>query len=569
METAMILLPEKYLPSILQRQTYIFLFFSFLFFILICRLLYLQVYCQEYYEKQAFQQHWKKQTLEAPRGSILDRHGVVLAMSVPSFSCHANPRLIQNPDKTATILSKIFSLSKETILSSITHPKRRFVWIKRKISSKEKELVEKEKISGIGFVEEQKRVYPHQHLASHILGFADIDQKGLEGIELTFQSELAGQDGFQWTLKDGRTRQHRILLPDAPTQKMVLGIDVYLTLDIRMQAIVEKELDDVMEKYKALGAACVLLDVNTAEVLALSSRPTFNPNVYQKSPRENWRNKAISDAFELGSVMKPLIVAAGLAEKKVSPQTIIDCGPGWCRIIPGRTLRDSHPCGKISVEEVLIQSSNIGSAKIGIILGKQKLYAYLSSLGFGKKTNIELQGESIGILKTPEKWSDFTLTSVPMGHEITATPLQMTAAYLTLAGDGIYRKPSIIHKIQYKDGTCLYKEPPSEYLQIFPPSLLPKMREILHAVVQKGTARRANIKELSIAGKTGTAQKIVNGQYSHSKHIAVFVGFAPADNPAYCALVMVDEPQGASYGGTVSAPVVTNILKHCCYYAKQ
>lgn len=554
--------------NIHQREMHLVSFLIFLFILLSIRLFYLQIIRHNYYKEQAFQQHWKKQILPARRGCIYDRNGNVLALSIPAFSCHANPKLVKNPEETAKILASILNLSIEKVLSLITHPTRRFVWIKRKITNEEKESVEKEKLPGIAFTEESKRVYPNKSLAAHIIGFCDMDQRGLEGIEASFQEELSGKDGLQWTLKDGRTKQHRIHLPEAPYLQASHGGDVYLNIDIHQQAIVEQELDNVMKKQEAKGAACVLLDVKTAEVLALASRPTFDPNDYKNVPRENLRNKAISDAFELGSVMKPFVVSAGLAEKKITVDTMIDCGPGYCKIIPGRVLHDSHKIGVVPVTEVLKQSSNIGSAKIGMMLGKEKLYQYLTNLGFGKKTDIEISGESIGILKNVQRWTDFSMTSIPMGHEICVTPLQMVTAYVTIAGDGIYRKPSLVRKIQYHDGTILYKDMTDSSHFVFDSSLVKKMCEILRSVVTDGTAKQANIKDLAIAGKTGTAQKLdSHGKYVHNKHVATFVGFAPADNPILCTLVMVDEPKHGSYGGTVSGPVVANILRSCYYYA--
>lgn len=558
-----------YQKEMFKRSLWIFLLAFLGILVLLGRLFWIQVLEHEKYKQQAFQQHWTHKKIPARRGDILDRNGVALAMSVPAYSCYCDPKMVKDAAYAAKKLSSVLAIEEETLLSEILNSKKRFVWLKRYLDKETGNKIQSFKLAGVQILKESKRVYPHGRLACHVLGFTGNEENGLEGVEGNFQPELSGEDGFQWELKDGRLAKPKIYAPHAPAKKPINGANIYLTIDMIMQSIVEKELQNAVQQYQAKGACGVLLDARTAQVLALASFPDFDPNAFSSFPRETWRNKAITDAYELGSVMKPLVVAAALNEKITTLDTKIFCHHGAYRIIPGRTLHDTHGYGELTVAEVLIKSSNIGTTKIGMQMGSQTLCHYLELLGFGKKTGIELPGESTGLLKPASKWTNFTLTSVPMGHEIGATSLQMAVSYLPIAGDGIYRPPTIIQKIVYPDGTTLHRYQSPEIKKLYSLSLVKEMQQVLRSVVQKGTAQKANIKNVAIAGKTGTAQKLdSSGKYSHEQYISVFVGFAPFDNPRLCALVMVDEPQGAYYGGTVSAPPVANILKKCLFYEK-
>ncbi|NUM35777.1 MAG: penicillin-binding protein 2 [Candidatus Brocadiae bacterium] len=558
-----------YQNEMAQRSLGIFFLIIFAILFLIGRLFWIQVLEHEKYKQQAFQQHWIHKEIPAKRGDILDRNGIILATSIPTYSCYCDPKMIKDVHGAAKKLSPVLEMEEDKLVPFLTHPKRRFVWLKRFLDKETSQKIQSFKIAGVQTIKETKRVYPHGKLASHVLGFTGNEENGLEGVEANFQAELSGENGFQWELKDGRLAKPKIYDPYSPMKKPVNGADIYLTIDHIMQSIVEKELQDAVSRYEAKGACAVLLDAKTAQILALASLPDFDPNDFRSFPRSTWKNKAIADAYELGSVMKPLVVASALSEKLVSMDTTIFCHHGSCKIIPGRTLRDTHGYGDLTVAEILIKSSNIGTTKIGMQMGAKTLCHYLELLNFGKKTGVELPGESPGILKPAHKWTNFTLTSVPMGHEICATPLQMAASYLPIAGDGIYRPPSIVEKVVYPDSKTLHRYQSPDIKKIYSGQTIKEMQQVLRLVVEKGTAQKANIKKVEIAGKTGTAQKLDStGGYSHEHYISVFVGFAPYKNPTLCALVMVDEPKGAYYGGTVSAPPVANILKQCIFYEK-
>lgn len=555
----------EYCRHIHQRSTLVLLIVILGFIGLGFRLAWIQLIEHEEYKKQALQQHWVKKELPAKRGTIYDRNRQILAISIPCFSCYADPKMITNPQKVAQELQTILQLDESFLLRQLSDPRRRFVWIKRFLSDEQTQMMQAMRIPGIFFLPESKRCYPQGKLAAHVIGFVGLDQNGLEGIEAVFQKQLAGQDGATWVLKDGRKARWNIHSFEAQEQPPQNGLDVILTIDIRLQEIVEEELANGMEKYQAKFGAVVLLSAKTSEVLAMASYPTFDPNCYMQSPVETWRNHAIADAYELGSVMKPFTIAAALSEKIVTEETVIFCNHGKCRILPQRVLHDTHGYGDLSVAEVLVHSSNIGTVKVGMMLGKEKLADSLHQVGFGQKTGIELPGETIGILKPAPKWTDFTLTSVPMGHEICATPIQMATAYATLANDGQYRRPTLLRELQFPNNT-IWQPPIQPPRLVYQPSISSTLRPILRAVVQRGTAQKANIKGVEIAGKTGTAQKLVNGQYSHSNYLSVFAGFAPFDDPDLCAIVMLDEPQGAYYGGTVAAPVIANTFKRSLYH---
>lgn len=558
---------HDYIQGIHQRASIICLLVILSFLGLSIRLAYIQLFQHEEYKKQALQQHWVKKELLAKRGTIFDRNQVILAITVPSTSCYADPKMIKNSTEVAQALQPLLQSDQAKLLQQLSDSRRRFVWLKRFLSDDQTKAIQALRLPGIYLVPEDKRCYPHGQLAAHVIGFVGMDQQGLEGAEASFDAQLAGEDGFTWSLKDGRKAKWNIHSPQAPEQPAQNGADVVLTLDIRLQEIVEEELTAGATKYQAKAAAAILMDAKTGEVLAMTSYPTYNPNQFMQADPATWRNHAIADAYELGSVMKPFTIAKALSENVVTTDTIIFCNHGKCRILPGRVLNDSHGYGDLSVAEVLVHSSNIGTVKVGMMLGSQRLANSLQQVGFGKKTEIELPGETEGILKPGEKWNDFTLTSVPMGHEICVTPIQITTAYLALANDGQYRRPTILKEIRLPNGET-WKPQPVLPQPIYPPSIPPTLRPILRDVVLRGTAQKANIKGVAIAGKTGTAQKLVDGQYSHTYYLSAFVGFAPSDDPQLCAFVMLDEPQGAYYGGTVAAPVIANIFKRSLLHRK-
>jgi cell division protein FtsI/penicillin-binding protein 2 len=561
---------KSYHAEIIKKSRIVLLFLMGALIFLILRLFWIQVVQHKEYKELALRQHWRKKLIRAERGQIRDRHGRLMAISVPGFSCYTDPKMVKDKEKTAEKLSFILKIAKSKLVKQLSHPKRRFVWLTRLLSEEKAREIKQLRLPGIYLQKEPRRLYPYGTLAAHILGFVSLDHEGVEGVESSFNPELRGKDGFTWEIQDGRMARWEIYSPQAPSQWPQNGATIYLTIDTVLQHFLEAELEKAVEMHHAVGGAAILLEVRTGDVLAMASRPIYDPNRFREYSSKTWRNKAISDVHELGSVMKPLILAAALSEGVLSTDTMVDCGKGACRIIPGRILHDTHPYGNLTARDVIVKSSNIGIARIGLMLGPQKIYHYLTNVGLNQKTGIELPGEGVGILKPAARWNNFTLTSVPMGHEICATPLEMVAAYNTLAGDGIYRPPAIISKMEYPDGAVLYRYQPGELKRVYPREVAKSMRQILRGVVESGTAKRANIKEVCVAGKTGTAQKLAKtGGYSSSDYLAVFVGFAPADSPTLCCLVMVDTPKNFHTGGVVAAPVVAHILKNALSHIKR
>lgn len=531
---------------------------------LTARLFWLQVVCHGEYQKKALGQHWSKEVLPARRGEIRDRHGALLAISQTGYSCYGDPSRVQEPERAAGELSLVLGIPEAQILSRLSQKDRKFVWLKRRLTAGETERIRSLRMPGICLKKEPCRFYPHGSLAAHVVGFVGIDHHGLEGVEASFCRELSGEDGIAWTLEEGRMTSAGLYSPDAPSRPPVHGATVYLTIDIAFQRILEEELDQIVEKYDPVSAAGVLIEVASGEVLAMSSRPTFDPNSFDKSAPETWRNVAIADAYEMGSVMKPFVVAAALSEHLLAEDTVIFCHNGLYRTAFGRTHRDTHRYGDLTVAEIVIKSSNIGMSIIAQKMGKERVHHYLSRLQFGNKTGISLPGEAKGDFKPLSEWSEYTLTSVPMGHEVCSTAIQMAAAYNVLAGDGVYWPPRIVDKIVYADGKTAYGYPPAAVVRIYPSSIVLSMQKILRRVVEAGTAKQANVRLVSVAGKTGTAQKYDPAlhSYSNSRHVAAFAGFAPADKPRFCCVIVVDEPKGASAGGTVSAPSVARVLEN-------
>lgn len=559
------IIQKPYQQEMVKRARWVVTILTLCFVGLIVRLLWVQLLQHPLYRERAFQQHWAKQELEARRGEIRDRFGVLLSMSQEGYSLYTDPREVKNAAATAQQLAPLLEMEEAKLCERLSHPSRRFVWLKRLLTPEKTKQVQALKLPGIYARPEPRRVYPNGTLAAHVLGFTNVDHQGLEGVEASFDQELTGTDGFTWVLRDGKLARLGIYSPEAPVQPSCDGATVYLTIDTATQSILEAELDRVVAEFHPTGIAGILIEAATGEIRAMASRPTFDPNRFADAPPENWRNMVLANAYEVGSVMKPFVVAAALAQNLVTADTVVFCHNGAYRIIPGRVIHDVHPYGNLTVGEIIVHSSNIGTAIIGQHLGAEQVFSYLDRLGFGRRTGITLPGEASGLLKPLAQWTSFTLTSVPMGYEVCVTPLQMATAYTVLANDGVYIPPAIVRKLVYPDGTVQRREQPAQPQRIYPAQVATTVRTMLRDVVERGTARQANVIIIQIAGKTGTAHKLdANGQYSTSKYISVFAGLAPAENPRYCCVILVDEPQGSHYGGTVAAPAVGRVLQEVC-----
>jgi cell division protein FtsI (penicillin-binding protein 3) len=504
--------------------------------------------------KLAEDEYLNEVRLPARRGNIYDRHGKPLAVSVDVPSVYANPMAVQDPRGAATQLARLLSVSKETLYQRLAS-ERMFVWVERQVSPDVAEKVVALGLAGVGITKESRRFYPNKETGAHVVGFAGLDAKGLEGIERALDNELAGEPQVVEALRDARGKP--VLAAGLADDERTAGADVTLTLDLQIQHAAEAALAAAVKEHQAKGGTAIVLDVATAELLAVAVEPSFNPNAASEFGPERRRNRALTDVFEPASTMKPLTVAAALDAKVIAPNVKIFCENG-AYTIGTHTITDGHPSGWLTLEGILQKSSNIGAAKIGETLGRARLSRYLDALGFGKRTGLRYPGETPGMLRDAATWSDVGVATISYGHGIAVSAVQLAAAYRALAADGVWRQPTLVKRIEGADGATL--EAPAER-RVYASATARAVGKLMESAVGDGTGWRAQIAGYRVAGKTGTANKIdpVAGGYSNDKTVAVFAGFVPADRPAVVIVVAVDEPQEAHQGGQVAAPAFAQI----------
>ncbi len=510
-------------------------------------------------------QHSLVVEIKQNRGRILDRNMKELAMNIKVPSIYAVPRIIRDKEEMARTLSKILDKDKAFIMSRIERDKA-FVWLKRHASQKEADAIRDMKSQKLGIVYENKRLYPNGELFANIIGFCDIDNQGIEGIEMIHDKFLKGRTGYRFTKRDALGRE--VVAFEEKLVPPVDGANITLTIDQYIQYLTERSLDEAFKKWKAKGASAVVMNPNTGEILAMANRPTFNPNesISAGDPAER-RNRAITDIYEPGSVFKIVTAAAAFDAGKVSIADQFNCEKGTWQITRSRVIHDVHPYGMLTFPQVMQKSSNIGTVKIAMRLGEKGLYEYIRKFGFGQQTGIDLPGEVNGIVHPLNKWSKISITSVPYGQEVAATGMQMLNAVSVIANGGRLVRPFMIREIKDNEGVVLKQTEPMVRQMVVEPETAEVINEMLQLVVgEGGTGKAAAIKGIKVAGKTGTSQKLENGTYSHSKHVGSFVGYAPADNPMLAMLVVIDEPRGAYYGGVVAAPVFQEVIEDSLRY---
>jgi len=502
-------------------------------------------------------------TVDIPplRGAILDRNGKGLAINLKVPSIYVVPRLVpaKEKERLAKKLAEALSLPRPFVRERLERDKS-FVWLKRRVTSEEARLVERFAHSAIGILYEYKRFYPHGSLAANLIGFTNVDNQGIEGIERMAEGELRGKPGKRFTRRDALGREIKAF--EERTIPVLDGHRIVLTIDQYLQYVTERALDRAFRKWKAKGAAAVLMNPETGEILAMAVRPTFDPNSPGDFPLENYRNRVLTDLFEPGSVFKIVTAAAVLSERKVKMTERINCEQGeWSWGL--KTLHDVHEYGWLVFPEVLIKSSNIGTVKLALRLKPDTLYRYIQMFGFGKKTGIDLEGEVSGFVRPPSQWSKTSPYAVPIGQEVTVTTLQLARAISLIANGGYLIKPHVIDHIEDVHGVTLHQDRNSPEGPRLEPAVVEVLKEILWRVTAEGTGKNARVKGIPVAGKTGTAQKILaNGRgYSHSNFMSSFIGFAPADHPLLSMVVLVDDPKPLYYGGTVAAPVFSEVIE--------
>ncbi|WP_432822421.1 penicillin-binding protein [Trichloromonas sp.] len=537
------------------------------FSFIVVRAFQLQVLGQEEWRKRADRQHQKVISLTPKRGTIYDQSGEELALSVEVDSIYVEPQKVTDPDRVANVLASALSLSKSSIQAKIKSNKN-FLWLKRQITEREGQKIRSEELDGIGFIKEHQRFYPNSEIGAHVIGFTGIDPKGLEGLELGYDSVILGQGGYLVVERDALGRG--MGSGDKVVEGEQGGADLFLTLDKNIQYVAEKELAEGVAKVGAKGGSVVVIDPRTGRILAMANQPVYNPNAIGSYRPAQWRNRAICDTYEPGSTMKIFLMAAALNEGLVKPESIIDCEKGSFAV-GGRVIHDHHAYGKITAAEVIKVSSNIGSAKLGKALERNRLYRYLTDFGFGSATGIDLPGESTGLLREPSAWFEIDLAAISFGQGVTVSPLQLARATAAIANDGTLMSMPIVEKIVNDRGEVVEHRKPEVVRQVVSAEVAQQVRDMMAlAVGDGGTGTLAAVPGFVVAGKTGTAQKVdpVTGGYSVDKRVASFVGMVPAEAPQLVVLVVVDEPAKHVYGGLVAAPVFSKIATQALRYLK-
>lgn len=530
---------------------------------LLIRVLYLQIARSYSLTLLAKKQHTAVLELQPSRGTIYDRNMRPLAVSLNLESVFANAREVTDKRAAAKKLAAAMGLSEQYVYARVNRDKG-FIWIKRKLSPAEAAKVKRLNIKGIEFLKEPKRVYPNNYLASQLVGYAGTDNRGLEGLELRYDEYLKGSPGYRATLRDARRRE--IASFEYEYYPAVDGLDLVLTIDDIIQNIAERELDWAVKKFHPIGACIVVMDPKTGDILAMSSRPTYDLNSFQRAGAENRRNRAVTDMYEPGSMFKIVAASAALEEKKVKLNDRFYCENGAWSHGGGKVLHDHTPHGWLTFRQVIEKSSNIGTVKVAIKLGGDNLYKYIKRFGFGDLTGIDLPGEIPGFIRPPSKWSGTSIYAIPMGQEVTVSPIQMACAMSAIANGGRLMRPRVIQAIQDKHGEIIKEFQPETVREVLSKETAAAMRDILGRVVTDGTGQYAKVEGYDVGGKTGTSQKIENGAYSHSKFIGSFVGFAPVKDPKIVVVVMLDQPHPLYYGGVVAAPVFSKVAKDTLRY---
>ncbi len=545
------------------RLAIVCLSYLIILLIILFHLFDMQVLNNRDYIKLADSQHQLTLILNPQRGLIYDRNQKVLALSLKVPSVYAVPRAIVNKEEVAGSLSSVLGLDYDNVLAKLNRDKS-FIWIKRRVSKQEAENIKALKLFGVALTKESKRYYPNKELAAHILGFAGIDEKGLEGVELKYNSYLKGQPGKRSLLRDAKQR----MLPAFEYEYVpaVNGYNIVLTIDEVIQHIVEDVLDRNLKKNNALAASVVVMNPQNGEIYALASRPSYDLNNFAKANSACRRNRTISDYFEPGSTFKVITASVALEENIVSTDEVFFCENGEYRI-SRHTLHDHKPHGNLTFVEVIEKSSNIGVVKIAQKIGEKTLYEYVKKFGFGQRTGIDLPGETKGFFRPLENWSKLSISAIPIGHEIGVSTIQMARAMAAVVNGGYLIKPHIVKEIIDNNDEIIESFKNERPQSVISEKTSATMREILKGVVENGTGRRAKIKGYEVGGKTGTAQKIDStGRYSHEKYIASFIGFTPVEDPQFVIAVVFDEPRPYYYGGLVSAPVFKEIAEKILKY---
>jgi cell division protein FtsI (penicillin-binding protein 3) len=531
--------------------------FALVFAIAVGRAGWLQAIRAHALTRMAASQHRETVDLPAHRGTIYDRLGFELALGSPATTVYANPRQISDPRTVAIAAGRTLGVDADKLYPLLADQSKGFVYVERQADPEKAKALQQQKIVGLGFYPEEKRIYPQRRVGSAVVGYAGVDNTGLAGVEKSLDKVLTGRAGEKTIVKDpfGRT------LEVVGSKSRSDGRNVYLTLDHTLQGQVQRILNATAAKWSAKSASAVVMDPRTGGILALSVAPDYDANRFPEVGDDRKRNRAVTDTYEPGSTFKIVTITGALSTGQVTPDTKFTL-PYRIKVAD-RTIHDAEPRGteRMSVHQILARSSNVGVVTIAEALGKERISSWIDRFGFGRKTGIEFPGESRGIVLPPARWSGSTIGNVPIGQGIAVTPLQMIAAYGAIANKGVWVQPHLVEKIA---GDRSVKP---ERRRIMSTHVSKEMRKMLREVVEEGSGTAAQIPGYHIAGKTGTAAKPdANGGYSDTRYVASFVGFVPAKSPRLVVLVTVDEPRGAIWGGVVAAPAFAEIAKFALQY---
>lgn len=532
-----------------RRIRLLLVFFTLAFLAAFGRAVWLQAVHAQPLARLAKGQQQATIELPAARGSILDRNGVDLAIGKQAITVYANPRHIADPRATAIAAGRALRIDANRLYAKLADRSRGFVYLVRKADPKRAQALRSLELTGIGFYPEERRVYPQGTVASHVLGFAGLDNRGLAGLELALDRTLSGRNGSRTVVRDpfGRTLE---VLSSVPAHE---GRSVRLTLDNTLQANAESVLLRTVRRWGAKAATALVLDPRTGEVLAMAAEPGFDANRFPRTSRDVQRNRAVTDTFEPGSTLKVVTVAGALSEGLVAPSTPFSLAPTIQ--VADRVIHEAHRdwTERMTVAEILSRSSNVGTITLAEQLGRERLERWIARFGFGRKTGIDFPGEISGIL--PSYWSGSTIGTLPIGHGIAVTPMQMAAAYGAVANGGVWLRPRLV------------ADRPIKRRRVVSKHVADQLMSMLRDVVIEGTGQEAEVEGYQVAGKTGTAAKPdPSGGYSTSRYVASFVGVVPASAPRLVVLVTVDEPHGAIWGGIVAAPAFQQIARFALQY---
>ena len=527
---------------------------------------YLQLFKGPGLSDEAAGQYTRELRLRAKRGTIYDRNHQAMAVSIETTSVAAYPALFadRKTSKTIRSLAKALNMTSSAISRQLDS-KRSFVWLKRQATPKEVEAVQALELKGIDYLSEHARFYPNTTAAAQLLGFVGIDGRGLEGLEFNYNKDLMGTDREITILRDAKGRGFHADQSAASLGKS--GNNIVLTIDSQIQFFAEEALAEAVEQHKALSGIAIVMEPYSGAILALANYPFFNPNDFGKYDAATWRNRAITDAFEPGSTMKIFSAAAALENRVVTPSSIFFCENGKYTV-GGHQIHDTKSHGWLSVQQIVKYSSNIGMVKLVEQLGRKDLHNQLKQFGFGTPTQIDCPGEAGGSLSNFKRWTSVDTGAISFGHGLSVTALQLVGATAALANDGRLVQPFIVQAITDPSGTPIYTATVKTLRQAVSVETAVTMRKIMRTVITEGgTGVQADIEGYAVCGKTGTAQKLKNdGTYAQDRYIASFVGLVPTHHPTLAILVVVDEPKGSYYGGTVAAPAFRRIAKEALAY---